>query len=93
MNLQVQGTIDYKDERRRYEGVMTSTTAFRGVAVGRPRGSNVVFDFKAQEKHQGSDLALDSRMTLKKDQIVIDFNVWIAESDVTLSTSVPFDRM
>lgn len=92
MNLQVQGTIEYMDDKNRYEGVMTSTTAFRGVAIGRPRGGNVVFDFKAQEKHEGSDLTIDSSMTLKKEQIVIDFNVWIADSDVKLYTSVPFAR-
>ncbi|MBU1175102.1 MAG: hypothetical protein KKH72_06825 [Alphaproteobacteria bacterium] len=93
MNLQVQGTIAYRDERNRYEGVMNSTTAFKGLAIGRPRGNTVVFDFRGQEKHEGSELTINSQMTLKKEQIVIDFNVWIAESDVKMSTSVPFDRV
>jgi hypothetical protein len=92
INLQVQGTIAYRDDKKRYEGVMTSNTEFKGVAIGRPRSGGVVFDFRGQEEREGNELTINSQMTLKKDKITIDFNVWVAESDVKMSTSVPFTR-
>lgn len=92
INLRVQGTIAYRDERNRYEGVMSSNTEFKGVAIGKPRGNGVVFDFRGQEVREGNDVTINSQMTLRNDKITIDFNVWIADSDVKMSTTVPFER-
>lgn len=93
INLSVTGTIAYDDDERAFRGVMRSNTAFRGEATGRTRGSSVVFDFEQSGEHEGGMLTLDSKMTLNKDKITIDFNVWISDSDMKLSTTVPFDRL
>lgn len=93
INLSVTGTIAYKDDLKAYRGVMQSNTAFRGEATGRARNGGVVFDFKQSGEHNGGMLTLNSRMELKGDAITIDFNVWIAESEMKLKTSVPFERL
>ena len=92
INLAIYGTIHYNDGKNRYEGVMNSNTEFKGLAIGRPRGNTIVFDFRGQEQREGNNLTINSQMSLKKDSIVVDFDVWIAESDIKLSTSVPFER-
>lgn len=93
LNLGISGTVKYVDDLNRYEGVMTSTTNFKGLAIGRQRGSSIVFDFKQQEKHEGHDLTIGARLTLKtNDTYTVDFDVWIMDSDTKMSTSVPFER-
>ncbi len=92
LNLSIYGTIKYNDDTSRYEGVMSSNTAFTGLAIGRQRGSKIVFDFKQQKQHEGEDLTIGSQITLEGDAYTVDFDVWIAGSDTKMSTSVPFKR-
>ncbi len=92
INLAIYGTIDYNDDARRYEGVMNSNTEFKGLAIGRQRSSGIVFDFRGQEVRNGDELTINSKMTLKPESIVVEFNVWIADSEMKLSTLVPFER-
>lgn len=93
LNLNIYGTVKYNDATSRYEGVMNSSTKFEGAAIGRQRGSNIVFDFKQQNRHEGHDLTIGAKLTLKpNDTYTVDFDVWIADSDVKMSTSVPFKR-
>jgi hypothetical protein len=92
INLTIYGTIKYNDGAGRYEGVMNSNTEFQGVAIGRPRGNIIVFDFKDQKNREGHDLTIGSQITLRGDTYTVDFDVWIADSDTKMTTSVPFVR-
>ncbi len=93
LNLAISGTVKYNDDKNRYEGVMNSTTKFEGVAIGRQRGSNIVFDFKQQNQHEGHELSIGAKLTLKaNDTYTVDFDVWVKDSDVKMTTSVPFER-
>jgi hypothetical protein len=93
LNLQLYGTVKYNDDANRYEGVMTSTTNFKGLAIGRQRGSSIVFDFKQQNLHEGHELTIGATLTLKPaDTYTVDFDVWVMDSDTKMSTSVPFVR-
>ena len=93
LNLNISGTVKYNDDANRYEGSMNSTTKFEGVAIGRQRGSNIVFDFKQQNQHEGHDLTIGAKLTLKpSDTYTVDFDVWVKDSDVKMTTSVPFER-
>lgn len=92
LNLRISGTLRYNDGTRRYEGTMDSSTEFKGIALGRARGNDIVFDFKQQNKHEGHDLAIEAQMTLKPGKYDVDFRVRIADSDITMTTSVPFTK-
>jgi hypothetical protein len=92
LNLTIYGTLRYNDQTRQYEGIMNSNTEFKGIARGAAVGGNIVFDFKQQKKHEGQDLAIDAKMTLKSGSYNVEFRVRIADSDITMSTSVPFAK-
>ena len=92
LNLAIYGTIKYNDDTRRYEGTMHSNTEFEGDAIGRQRGSSIVFDFKQQKQRDGHELTIGSKLTLQRDGYTVEFDVWIADSEMKMSTSVPFER-
>lgn len=92
INLSIYGTLRYNDKTRHYEGIMNSNTEFQGIALGRVQGSNIIFAFKQEKQREGHELAIDAQMTLKPGKYTVDFRVRIADSDVTMSTSVPFEK-
>jgi len=93
MNLAVSGTIAYMDDANRYEGAMTSNTAFSGVAIGKKRGSTITFDLKERSSSdQNGDMTIGSKILLKGGKITVEFEIEFSESGKTMKTSVPFSR-
>lgn len=93
LNLTVSGAIGFNDKTRRYEGVMSSNTAFSGIALGRIRGSSIVFDFEERQPgEQDDEVAIDAQITLKGETVTVDFSIAFSDSGETLTTSVPFGR-
>lgn len=93
MNLAVNGTIAYIDANRRYEGAMTSNTAYSGIAVGQRRGDSIRFTFnKRNLDESGRDLTIGSNIILQGDSIVVEFEVTFNESGDKMNAHVPFER-
>lgn len=93
MNLAVNGTVTYSDQNRRYEGAMTSNTAYSGLAVGQKRGDQIVFSFnKRNLSEEGQDLTIGSTIILEEDKITVEFQVTFNENGDTMNASVPFAR-
>ncbi|NOZ33008.1 MAG: hypothetical protein GXP01_08050 [Alphaproteobacteria bacterium] len=93
VNLSVRGTMAYNDAARQYEAAMTSSVGFRGDSVGRKRGNAIVFDLRKREiDDEGNDMTIGSQIILKDGQITVEFDVVFNDSDVTMTTSVPFTR-
>ena len=93
LNLSVRGTIAYNDEARRYEGIMTSNTAYSGLAIGRRSGDSIRFDFQRREvDDKGQDMTVDSHIVLNSAGITVEFEVTFNDSGDKMHTSVPFER-
>lgn len=93
MNLAVNGTIAYVDANRRYEGAMTSNTAYSGIAIGQRRGDSIRFSFNKRNLDQsGRDLTIGSNIILQGDSIVVEFEVTFNESGDKMNANVPFTR-
>lgn len=93
MNLAVNGTIAYVEASNRYEGAMTSNTAYSGIAVGRRQGDKLIFSFnKRNLDDSGRDLSIGSTIILDDDRIAVEFEVTFNESGEKMNASVPFDR-
>lgn len=93
MNLAVNGSIAYVDENRRYEGAMTSNTAYSGLAVGQKQGDKIIFSFnKRNLDESGRDLSIGSTIVLDGDIISVEFEVTFNESGDKMLASVPFNR-
>lgn len=93
INLAVNGTVAYIDENRRYEGAMTSNTAYSGLAVGRQQGDRIIFNFQRRNlSDAGQDLTVGSTIILDGDHITVEFIVTFNESGDTMEATVPFGR-
>lgn len=91
--LSVSGTIAYIDEKRRYEGVMSSNAGFTGLAVGIQSGDTISFNLKEQKKDRGgSDVRIGARLVLVGDNITVFFEVEFNNSGKVLTSKVPFSR-
>lgn len=91
--VSVSGTIAYNDEKRRYEGVMSSNAGFTGLAIGLQQGTNISFDLKEQQKDRGgSDVRLGARLVLADESITVFFEVEFNNSGDILTAEVPFSR-
>lgn len=93
LNLGVSGTIAYNDAQDRYEGAMTSNTAYSGLAIGRQRGQTITFDFQTRERDdKGQDLTVGSKISLDSGQITVNFDVEFNDSGEKMFATVPFER-
>lgn len=91
--LNVSGTLAWNDSAKRYEAAMTSNVTFTGLAIGKRQGDGLVFNLREKNKdEQGNDLTISADITLKKDNIKVDFDVLFNKSGDTLKASVPFTR-
>ncbi|HEY8595131.1 MAG TPA: hypothetical protein VIL84_07790 [Devosiaceae bacterium] len=93
LNLSVSGTINYNDQLRRYEAIMTTNTAYGGQVFGHRQNGNILFDFQQRQANtQGVEMSVGSKILLSDGKITVDFQVTLNESGKTLKTSVPFAR-
>jgi len=91
--LSVNGTIAYSDEKRRYEGAMSTNAGFTGLAVGVQRGNKINFNLKERQKDRGgSDVRIGARILLVGDAISVFFEVEFNDSGHILTADVPFSR-
>lgn len=72
--LSVAGTIGYFDGARHYEAAISSNTEFRGTAIGKRAGEDLVFALKDRDTDsKGNDLALTAEMVLQDRTMAIRF--------------------
>jgi len=93
INLSMNGTVAYNDGAGQYEGIMSSSTRYSGLAIGHQRGNTIVFNFQqTQADDKGNEMAVDSKIILGKDEVTVDFVVSFADSGDKMRTTVPFSR-
>ena len=91
--LSVAGTIAYIEASRQYEAAMSTNATFTGTAVGKKRGSNLVFNLRDRETdEEGKPLNISAQIVLKDDAMQVDFDVVYVETGDNLHAEVPFTR-
>ena len=93
--LNVNGTLAYSDQNKRYEAAMTSNVTFSGLAVGKKSGDGIVFNLRERNKdEEGNDLTVTAAIALKGkgSAIQVDFNVVFNATGDTLKATVPFAK-
>lgn len=91
-NLAIRGTMAYIVERERFEAVMTTDTAFSGVAVGRRQGDTIDFALRERNQESGKEYDVDAGITLEDGGIAIDFEVTEVASGETIAATIPFEK-
>jgi len=94
MNLSVTGTIAFDDATQTYQAIMGSNAGYKGVAIGRVRGTTIVFDLVERDSDRaGNAVRLGARITLiDSSSITVDYEVEFNESGQVLTAKVPFAR-
>ena len=92
--LSVAGTIAYVDAARRYEAVMSSSTEFRGSAIGRKQGDDtVLFDLKAEDTSVDKQAGqIGAKIELRGSNIRLSFQYASADSSSTADATVTFSK-
>jgi hypothetical protein len=92
--LSITGTIAWVDANNRYEAVMNSGIGgFRGVAIGKRSGGNIVFDLKQRaDDDEGNDISIASKVVLSGNKINVDFQATFNDSGDTIYAKVPFSK-
>lgn len=90
--ISITGTIAYVDASSRYEAVMNSGIGgFRGVAVGKKQGSNIVFDLQQRANDDaGNDISISAAVILSGKTINVDFHAKFNKTGDTIDAKVPF---
>lgn len=91
-NLSIAGTMAYISDSNRFEAVMSSNTAFSGIAVGRRRGGGIDFKLKDRNEKTGADFTIDAGIALKGGDIEVKFSVTEASSGNKVVAIVPFKK-
>lgn len=91
-NLSIKGTLAFVEDKRRFEAVMSSNTAFSGVAVGTRRGSGIDFRLRDQNADTGAEIVINAGMTLKSGNIEVDFSVTDTSTGNKIFAKVPFEQ-
>jgi len=91
-NLSINGTMAYISERRRFEAVMSSNTAFRGIAVGKRRGSGIDFRLRDRDPETGAEFEIEAGIALSGGNINVEFSVLEKASGRKITASVPFKK-
>jgi hypothetical protein len=91
-NISIRGTMAFVHEANRFEAVMSSNTAFQGVAVGRRRGSNINFNLRERNPDTGAEYAIDANMALKSGDIEVVFTLTEVATKKKIVAKVPFKK-
>jgi len=89
-NLSMNGTMAYISAKNRYEAIMTSNTAFTGIAIGTRRGENVTFNLQATDE-SGMMSRVKAGFGLEDGDISVSFEV-TRDDGSKLVAEIPFDR-
>ncbi|MEQ1769511.1 MAG: hypothetical protein ABL879_06685 [Devosia sp.] len=91
--LSVNGTIAYVDANNRYEAAMTTNVGFSGMATGRLRGDDIVFDLKERNKDsEGNDMSVATSITLSGGAMSVDFKVTFVSTGESIVAKIPFAK-
>ena len=93
--LSVFGTIAYVDASHRYEAVMNSGIGgFRGQAIGKISGNNIVFDLQQRaDDDEGNDISISAQIILSgSNKIECVFHATFNDSGDTVDAKVPFSK-
>ncbi len=91
-NLSIKGTMAYIAERERFEAVMTTNTAFTGVAIGERAGNAIDFALRDRNEETGKEYEVDAGIALDDGNISIDFEVTEVASGETIAATIPFSK-
>lgn len=91
-NVSINGTMAFVVEANRYEAVMSSNTAFQGVAIGKRRGNNVSFNMRERNPDTGAEYSIDADMALKSGDIEVVFTLTEIASGKKIIATVPFKK-
>jgi len=89
-NLSMNGTMAYISDANRYEAIMTSNTAFTGVAVGTRSGDNVTFNLQSTAE-DGMVSRVRAGFGLSDGDIEVSFEI-TRDDGSKLVAQIPFDR-
>lgn len=91
-NVSINGTMAFVAEANRFEAVMSSNTAFQGIAVGKRRGNNVSFNLRERNPETGAEYSIDADMALKSGDIEVVFTLTEIESGRKIVATIPFKK-
>ena len=91
-NLSINGTMAYITERRRFEAVMSSNTAFSGIAIGKRRGRGIDFMLRDRDPETGAEFQIDAGIALNGENINVKFSVLEKATGRKITASVPFKK-
>lgn len=91
-NVSLHGTVGFIAAKNRFEAVMSSNTAFQGVAVGKRRGKGIKFDLRERNPDTGAEFVINADMALQKDKIQVKFTLTEVATKRKIVASVPFKK-
>lgn len=91
-NLSIAGTMAYIAERRRFEAVMSSNTAFSGIAIGKRRGRSIDFQLRDRDPETGAEFQINAGIALNGENINVLFSVLEKATGKKITASVPFKK-
>ena len=89
-NLSMNGTMAYISEKNRYEAIMTSNTAFTGIAIGTRQRENITFNLQATDE-SGMRSRVRAGFGLNEGNIEVSFEV-TRDDGSKLVAQIPFER-
>lgn len=90
--VSLNGTMAFVEGANRFEAVMSSNTAFQGVAIGRRSGNNVRFNLRERNPDTGAEYAINADMALKSGDIEVVFSLTEVDTGNKIVATVPFTK-
>ncbi|MEX1179491.1 MAG: hypothetical protein WEB63_01580 [Cucumibacter sp.] len=90
--LNMLGTIAYVDATRRFEAIVSSNTAFTGIAIGHRTGESLSFDLRDYKGDDDSLYDISAQIELNGDAIQMSMRVVNKESGQVTLADIPFER-
>ena len=94
-NFSIAGTMAYIKKAQRFEAVMSTSTSFSGVAIGKYSNKNdkegIDFQLSDRNAETGDKFKISSNIALKEEMIGIDFIVTNKTTGRIVSADIPFE--
>ncbi len=91
-NFSIAGTMAYIAEKERFEAVMSTSTSFSGVAIGKRDGDNLVFKLSDKNADTGDSFKIDSNISLIDGELSIAFTAENITTGRMIKVAVPFSQ-
>ncbi|MCF6344487.1 MAG: hypothetical protein L3J15_07445 [Devosiaceae bacterium] len=89
-NFSIAGTMAYIAEKERFEAVMSSSTSFSGVAIGKRDGDSLVFELSDKNADTGDSFKIDSDISLIDGELSIGFTAENITTGRVIKVAIPF---